>query len=440
MSSLSKKEVFNNFLNECDSLLLKDFLLANKNTFTKISQEQITDCLQLKELILSLFQEEDFLDFMFHYYLFEKEKKTNQEKECQKKYKNFEILTRHGNAVFFMIDPTTMNFIFSKGKGLRKLGLEQDQVVGKPVVDYYGDNESVMKWIHQAAKGKERRGNIDVGHICFDVNFTPVFDQEGNISEIVGMAFDTTKHKNLARKLKEANLTKDKFFSIIAHDLKSPFGAILGFLELLQDNLKELSMEEIEERLNLIESSATRSYNLLVRLLERARAQSSVAIFNPEDFDLYQESMEQINLLEDIAKKKNILLENTIPQNTNVYADKRMINSIVRNLVSNAIKFTGNKEEPAKITIWCKQIEDNLLFSIVDTGIGMKPEQKEALFQIDKIFSTRWTANEQWSGLGLLLCKEFIEKHDGKIRVEQSEKGRWTTIQFTIPINEKEEI
>jgi len=160
-------------------------------------------------------------------------------------------------------------------------------------------------------------------------------------------------------------------------------------LELLQNDLKELSIDEIKERINLIDMSATRSYNLLIRLLERARAQSSVAIFNPEFFDFHKESMEQIDLLKEMAKNKNIILEHYIPQSTFIYGDKRMINAVVRNLVSNAIKFTGNKDVPGKISLSCKLSPNNIVVSIIDTGVGMEPEQKDALFHIDKIFSTK---------------------------------------------------
>lgn len=434
MSSLSKRENFKIFIDWCNQDTLKEFLVTRKDTLISLAQDEILHCLDIQDFIVSFIKEEDFFEFMTHYYIFEKKEKEKKDLECKKNNQKFETLTKHGNAVFFMIDPLTMRFTFSKGKGLKKLGLQQDEVVGKLVSDCYGDNESIMKWIRQAAKGKERRGKIDIWQIYFDVNFTPVFDEHGFVREVVGMAFDTSKHKNLEQKLKEANLTKDKFFSIIAHDLRSPFGAILGFLELLKDNLKTLSMEEIKERIDLIDMSATRSYNLLVRLLEWARSQSSVALFNPELFDIYQESTEQIKLLEETAKNKNIVLENSIPISTKIYADKRMINSIFRNLISNAIKFTGNQENTGKITLSLESLPDNLLFSITDNGVGMEPEQKEDLFQIDKICSTKWTAKEQWSWLGLLLCKEFVSKHDGKIRVEKSEPGKWTTIQFSIPI------
>lgn len=438
MSLNTNKDNFRIFIEECDQNTLKHFLLANREKIINTSKEQILTCMDLKELVVSLFKEENFVDFMTHYYLFEKQERTKKDLEYKKDYKKFGTLTKHGNAVFFMIDPITMKFTFSKGKGLKKLGLEQDEVVGKLVADYYWNNESIMKWIEKAAKGKERRGIINMGIFYFDVNFTPVFNEDGSVIEIVGMAFDTSKHKNLEKKLKEANLTKDKFFSIIAHDLKWPFWAVLGVLETLKIDLNELSMEEINERIDLIDKSATKSYNLLIRLLERARAQSSVAIFNPEYFDLYQESMEQTNLLKEMANNKNIVLENLIPNNTKIYADKRMINSVLRNLISNAIKFTSSKENTGKISIWCKLLADNILFSVTDTGIGMEPEQKEALFQIDKTFSTKWTANELGSWLGLLLCKEFVSKHDGKIRVEQSETWQGTTIQFTIPIKNDE--
>lgn len=433
-----KKNSFKSFIDECDHDTLRHFLLVSKENIINFTKEEIINCLDIKSLILSTLQEEHFFNFITEYYHFEKEESERKNKEYKRINEKFWTLTKQGNAVFFMIDPTTMRFTFSKGKGLKKLGLQQDEVVGKKVTDYYGDNESIMKGIEKATKGKERRGRIDVWIFCFDVNFTPVFDENGFVKEVVGMAFDTSRHSNLENKLKEINLTKDKFFSIIAHDLKWPFWAVLGVLETLKIDLNELSMEEINERIDLIDKSATKSYNLLIRLLERARAQSSVAIFNPEYFDLYQESMEQTNLLKEMANNKNIVLENLIPNNTKIYADKRMINSVLRNLISNAIKFTSSKENTGKISIWCKLLADNILFSVTDTGIGMEPEQKEALFQIDKTFSTKWTANELGSWLGLLLCKEFVSKHDGKIRVEQSETWQGTTIQFTIPIKNDE--
>ncbi len=427
-----KKNSFKSFIDECDHDTLRHFLLVSKENIINFTKEEIINCLDIKSLILSTLQEEHFFNFITEYYHFEKEESERKNKEYKRINEKFWTLTKQGNAVFFMIDPTTMRFTFSKGKGLKKLGLQQDEVVGKKVTDYYGDNESIMKGIKQASKWRERRGEINIWCFYFDVNFTPIFDEKGTVIDIVGMAFDVSRHKNLEERLQKLNTSKDIFLSIIAHDLRSPLGSIVSFLELLKWDFKEISPEELWKRIYLLDDLSNRSFQLLDRLLEWAKLQNTK--ITPEVYDLYEESSIQVKLLEEAARTKNIILENTIPVNTFIYADKRIINLIMRNLISNAIKFTGNKETGEKITISLENNNYELIFCVADTWIWINPDKKQNLFQIDKTKSTKGTSNEIWAWLWLFLCKEFIEKHKGKIRVERSEPGQGTIIKFSIPI------
>lgn len=433
MSLNTNKDDFRIFIDERNQNTLRDFLMEHEKDIIGLTKEDILNCLNIQELILSTIKDEDMINFINKYCSFEKTEIEMNTLKYKRDSRRFETLIEKGNAVFFGINPSTMKFTFSKGKGLKILGLEKDQVVGESVYDYYGDNEVIMQGIQLAAEGIERHGVLTVWTIHFDVNFTPRFDDTGRVKEIIGMAFDISKHMELEKKLQEMDIAKNKFFSIIAHDLKSPFSAILGFLDMLKNNLREFSMEEIEENIWIINDSANKSYNLLISLLEWARAQSSIK-FTPENFDLKAETLEQIKLLHELAITKNITIKNIIPDDTVIYADKQMIDTVIRNLISNAIKFTwGGRLWEIRIAF--KNTENSLSVSIADNGIGMDLEQKENLFKIDKMSSTKWTSNESWTWIWLLLCKDFIEKHWWKIWIDRSEPGKWTVMKFSIPTN-----
>lgn len=409
------------------------------NTFLTITQQELVQCLDIRDYILKTIYEEDVINFIIQYALFEKKKteeirtKLKEAEETYKKNsKRFETMTQKANAVFFMIDPFTMKFTFSKGKGLEALWLKDDEVVGRHVMEYYGDNSAILNGIDLAAQGKERQGVLKTGTRYFDVNFTPIFDEDNHVIEIVGMAYDNSKHVKTEEKFQTLNKEKDKFFSIIAHDLKGPFNAILGVLDILEEQFKNLSPDEIEEDIGIVNSSAHKAYNLLESLLERARAQSS-SRFSPEYFSLYEESTNQISLLQGSALSKNITIINDISQDITLFADKKMIAAVLRNLVSNAIKFTWGKNNLGHILLSSQTQGNYIKISIVDNGVGMEEKQIQQLFKLDTVHSMQWTLKEIWSGLGLLLCKELIEKHWWTIRVERSKPGEWTVISFLLP-------
>lgn len=233
------------------------------------------------------------------------------------------------------------------------------------------------------------------------------------------------------RQLKELNATKDKFFSIIAHDLKNPISGFRDLTAFLSSNYDELSESEKLEWINITKQSAEVVFSLLNDLLDWSRSQRGLICFNQAEIDLYWIAENVISILQGNAQKKNIRLENKILPNTIAYVDVSMILAVLRNLLSNAIKFTPNG---GKCYIDFELLpEENLIrIHVVDNGVGIDPGKIDALFKIDSSFTTPGTDNERGTGLGLILCKEFINKHNGNIWVE-SELGEGSKFIFTVP-------
>ncbi len=230
--------------------------------------------------------------------------------------------------------------------------------------------------------------------------------------------------------LYELNASKDKFFSIISHDLKSPFNSILGFSEILAEQVKEKNLEAIEEYAEIIQNSSQHAMDLLSNLLEWSRSQTGRMEFNPRNIEISLLINEVTELLNDMAQQKSITILKELPQNVRVFVDKAMIDTILRNLISNSIKFTN---PGGTIIVSTVQKQNELKVTVSDNGVGMNENTISKLFRIGENYSTKGTQNEMGTGLGLILCKEFIEKHGGKIWAE-SEVEKGSKFCFTIPI------
>ena len=260
-------------------------------------------------------------------------------------------------------------------------------------------------------------------------------------TRFLGFAKDITERKKTEQALKESeaqlrenNKTKDKFFSIIAHDLRTPFFSMLGFSELLNEKFDQYDTEKKKKFTGIIYEGLQKTLKLLDNLLEWSRSQSGIIDFNPEKTDLYSLVIEKLEIVNLSAEKKSIQIINQIAENIYVEADKNMLATIIRNLLSNAIKFT-NKQGKITIKTFLVPNEKHSQFigiSVNDTGVGIRKEIQSTLFNIGENISTSGTENEEGTGLGLILCKEFVEKHGGKIWVE-SEVGKGSTFYFTIP-------
>jgi len=242
------------------------------------------------------------------------------------------------------------------------------------------------------------------------------------------LAEEEIKNKN--EELLKLNAEKDKFFSIIAHDLRSPFNALLGFTQIMVEDLSTLTFDEIQKIAVNMRNSANKLFNLLENLLQWSLMQRGLISFKPESFILLNRIAPIIELVSDTAQKKMITISYDIPEDLRVMADGQMFESVMRNLVFNALKFT---HKGGKISIEVKPISDNSVeISIRDTGIGMNKRMIDNLFLLDEQTNRKGTDGEPNTGLGLIICKDFIEKHGGQLWVE-SEEGQGTIFYFTIP-------
>ncbi|OQX99690.1 MAG: hypothetical protein B6I20_09725 [Bacteroidetes bacterium 4572_117] len=241
----------------------------------------------------------------------------------------------------------------------------------------------------------------------------------------------TIKLRTTNKKLEAANATKDKFFSIIAHDLKSPFNTIIGFADILINDFDDLENKTKKEYIRYIRQGAENTYKLLENLLLWARTQEGNINFSPEQLNFYLLINETRKTLNQFAINKSISIINNIPENIHVDADKNMLSTIMRNLISNAIKFTP-KEGTVEIGVETRHGVSLHEIYVKDSGVGISKEMQSKIFDIGENTSTKGTENEKGTGLGLILCKEFIEKHGGKIWVE-SDIGKGSKFIFTLP-------
>jgi PAS domain S-box-containing protein len=261
------------------------------------------------------------------------------------------------------------------------------------------------------------------------------FEKEGRI--VISMAKDVTlrKHaenalKGNERKLHQLNIDKDRFISILGHDLKSPFNNILGLSEALKEDINNLNKDEIQVFANNINKTARITNYLLEDILMWARSQQGKISFNPQELNFKDICKNVLEILNPGAFVKNITIKYSTLDNIRVYADIDMLKTIMLNLVTNAIKFTNNG---GRISINAEKNSGNVIIVVSDNGVGIKDDDLPRLFNISEVFTSKGTAKETGTGLGLLLCKEFVEKHGGTIWVE-SEVGKGSDFKFTLPV------
>jgi len=365
----------------------------------------------------------------------------------KKDEEKFKQLIKNSFDMIVLLDSNGIQHYVSESSE-RILGYKPEELVNISVIE---------KMIHPEDQEKTRAGFIDIlengknggtqyrhrhknGSWVYLEAFGTNQIKNPLIKSLILNIRDITDHKKAEEELNksktllmEANATKDRFFSIIAHDLKSPFNSILGFSEILVNRIKNKDYYDIENYAQIINDSSHRAMNLLTNLLEWSRSQTGKIKFNPEHFNFTDTVNDVVELSNDSALLKSITISKKIPNNTYVFADQSMIKTILRNLISNAIKYTN---QGGKILISLNQNQKEFVVSVSDNGVGIKKEKIEILFRIDSNYSSLGTNNETGTGLGLLLCKEFIEFHDGKIWAK-SKLGEGCCVKFTIPTNNK---
>jgi two-component system, sensor histidine kinase and response regulator len=240
----------------------------------------------------------------------------------------------------------------------------------------------------------------------------------------------TLEVRNYAQALEIANATKDKFFSIIAHDLKNPFASILFIGSFISKEMHTGSVEEIKKKVDLISSAADSGYRLLENLLTWSRSQIGSITFQPVELDLEKVIRQCIDLISAQAEAKNIRIQFDHSGDLNFKTDEAMFNHILRNLLANAVKFT---QGPDIVTVKVVRTDGSVEVSVIDNGIGISKEDIDRLFRIDGSIASRpGTQNEMGTGLGLILCAEFITKMGGTISVE-SQEGKGSRFTFILP-------
>jgi PAS domain S-box-containing protein len=263
-------------------------------------------------------------------------------------------------------------------------------------------------------------------------------NEKGEVHKVYGLVSDISLRRKTEEELKKTtqnlvklNETKDRFISIISHDLRTPFSSILGFTDLILND-DTLSEKERNQYVSYIQESSNSMLSLVNSLLDWTRLQTGRIRFEPEKIEAYEIIVKSINALGGAAFQKNISINSTVQEGLNVYVDADLIGQVFNNLISNAIKFT---RDGGSITISAVPMQHSRFykFSVKDTGVGIKPEDATKLFSVDTKFTTEGTAGEKGTGLGLTLVKEIIEKHGGTISVE-SEPGSGSEFLFTLPV------
>ena len=249
-----------------------------------------------------------------------------------------------------------------------------------------------------------------------------------HVEEVLARVQTHLTMRQLRQQLRQEILTKDKFFSMIAHDLKNPLVSFLSFAKIL-DNIQNMRTEEVHFLTQQFRELAKNLFALLENLLTWSRLQNDQILPVPQVLPLKSLVQRNLDLLASSATHKQILLRNLVYESVKIYADLNMIDTVVRNLLTNALKFTN---AGGKIDVSASQDTTTVSVTVADTGIGIPEDKIPLLFRIDAQFQREGTANEKGTGLGLILCKEFIEKNKGKIHVE-SQVGEGTSFTFWLP-------
>lgn len=328
-------------------------------------------------------------------------------------------------------------FIICNDALVKRMGAKNvNDVIGKSDFDlmprdqaaqYFANEQEIISSGQPLINHEESKVNEEGMTLWTLTTKVPLKDSKGTIIGIVGIGKDITNRKlaeeeiNLKNEmLQTINAEKDKFFSILAHDLKGPLSAFLGVTQILLDEIGNMSVEETKEITLGMKESASNIYGLLENLLEWSSLKRGIMAFSPERLNVRRIILQSIDVLKASAHKKNISLNYFIPEDLELIADLHMLETVVRNLVSNAIKFTsagGNV-----IISSSKRKGQSIEISVADSGIGMSSKLRRKLFHMSEKTSRKGTEGEPSTGLGLLLCREFIEKHGGKIFVTSEEK------------------
>ncbi len=363
------------------------------------------------------------------------------EKALMESEARFRTLFNESPVSIIIHDKVTGEILDGNEAAFRAYGLDSLEALQE--TEFWTDPpysaHEALQWIHKsAAEGVQQfewKNQTISGEVFWEhVTLRPVIiDGE---ERILSVAVDITKRKqteeevrNINQELQKSNADKDRLFSFVAHDLKSPIAGFLSLTEVLSADIKDFSLQELEQMTREMHKSSEGLYALLEDLLQWSRLQRGLLDYNPESACLNDIVTAGISIAKNVADQKNIDLRGNVPEGMNLFADQKMLYTVIRNLIFNALKFT---HRGGNVSIHAHQDGSMVRVIVHDDGMGMDQETAAGVFAIDQKRSVKGTEGEKGTGLGLILCKEFVEKHGGRIWIE-SEPGQGTTVSFTVP-------
>lgn len=361
-----------------------------------------------------------------------------QLRESEGRFRN--MFEKH-SSIMILTDPESYDIIDANLAAQQFYGYAEDEFVTKNLADIYVEPiQRILKKVRKASKSKRqyitsthrlsngKKRDVEVHSVSI------IYEREEVVFSIVHDITSRVKtKKKLERsesKLRGANQSKDKFFSIIAHDLKNPFNAILGLSDYIISNYSRLDKTKVLEFIENINKVSSQTYVLLENLLQWARTQMGKLEINIMAININEIVEEEVSFIKNTADSKEIKIIDLLEEAYFIYADRNMIGTVIRNLIANAIKFSYRG---GKIVIHAEKVKDKLVVSIIDEGEGISEKSIKKIFDIDSSFSSAGTENEKGTGLGLIICKEFIENCKGKIGVESTE-GKGSRFYFKLPL------
>ena len=369
--------------------------------------------------------------------LFDMSKIKKAEKLLRQSELKFRSMVEGVNAIIYTFDEN-YNFDYISPSASGSTGYNTAELANKSPFElvHPDDLEDFRKLVESAKTNKQKSDDFEYRIFTKDGSVswrsgsvTPMLDENGEVSGFLGVAHNINELKEKEQKLAEAIAMKDKLFSIIGHDLKSPLNSILGLSDVMAENVRKGEIDEVRDLFDWIRKASQKSVDLLSNLLDWARSQTNELLYDPVRLELAPTVASTFDLVEEVAAEKNIQLVKRVSPEIEVWCDENMLKTILRNLLSNALKYT---HEGGEVKVSARQKGKWVEFLVEDSGVGISEENLKKLFSPNQPLSTPGTKREKGTGLGLLLCKDFVEKQGGEIWAE-SEKEKGARFFFRLP-------